>query len=228
MKKFKKLFFAAFLIPGVLSAALQWDTTAVMLQPTPDQSTIDAVFPFKNTGPDPVSILSLDASCSCLSPSSVTGVYDAGQSGVLKVRFNIGSKLGTVVEHVTVHTTDKANEKVNLRLTINIPVVFKIEPEFLIWDQGGPADTREAYFYDFTGKGLKPTTVYSTDANFTAVLVPELDQKRYAIRVTPGSTDAEIGTSIYMDVDMGGGKIRKVKILGIVKAPGHDRVRVSD
>lgn len=228
MKKLKRLLFAAFFIPGVLSAALQWDTTAVTLQPTPEQSTIDAVFHFKNTGPDPVSILSLDTSCSCLTPSSVTGVYDAGQSGVLKVRFSVGAKLGMVVEHVIVHTTDKANEKVGLRLTVNIPVVFRIEPEYLMWDVGGPADTREAYFYDFTGKGLKPTVVYSLSTDFTAVLVPEPDQNRYAIRVTPVSADSEIATSIYLDVDLGGGKIRKIKFVAAVKSPSNPKIRVSE
>jgi hypothetical protein len=228
MKIFPALCLAAFLLPGVLNAALQWDTTAVTLQPTPDQSSVEAVFPFKNTGPDPVSILSLDASCSCLTPNSVTGAYESGQSGVLKVRFNIGSKLGTIVEHVIVHTTDKANEKVNLRLTINIPVIFRIEPEFLMWETGAPADTREAYFYDFTGKGIKPTVVYSVDANFTAVIVPDPDQHRYIIRVTPASTETEIGAQVYLDIDMGGGKIRKTKFVVAVKTPGHQNLRISD
>src|SRR5579885_3535602 len=132
-------------IPTVLQAALQWDTRAVVLQLKADQSTVDVAFPFKNTGKNPVSILKVEPSCPCMSANKVTGIYQAGESGVLKVRYHVGAKLGTVVEGITVHTSDPTEDTVNLRLTVSIPVAFGIQPGFVFWGVGEAAEPRDVY-----------------------------------------------------------------------------------
>jgi hypothetical protein len=210
-----------------LFAGIQWQTKAVILNLTPDQSFVDVSYPFKNESTDPVSILKVDTSCGCMTPSKVTGDYKAGDSGVLKVRYRVGSKLGTIVEAVTVHTSDKSDETVNLRMTINIPISFRIEPEFVFWDIGEAAESRDAYFLDLSGSGMKPVAVYSPDTNFTATIVPQPEQHRYALRVTPLSTDSEEGSNIFVDIDVGGGKIRKTRFVAAVRSPNVKKFRLN-
>ena len=201
-------------------AGLKWDTTMARLETKPGDAFIDAKFPFKNTGTEPVWIISLDTSCSCLTPNQVIGEYQPGQSGTVTVRYKVGRRMGTLVETVTVHTSDRAASTVALNLTIYVPITYQISPTMLTWNTGDPAEPHEAYFYDLRKKGMKPVLVYSPSTNFTATLVAQPGLNRYAIRVVPVSTEIEDATNIYVDVDLGGGKIQKNKILVAVRAAG--------
>jgi Protein of unknown function (DUF1573) len=191
-----------------------------------EQSVVDVAYPFKNDGKEPVSILKVEPSCGCMSPNNITGVYVPGEGGVLKIRYHVGDKLGTVVEGVAVHTSDPADETINLRLTVAISVSFHIEPGFLSWGVGEPAEAREVYLFDLSETGVKPVLVYSPDDNFTVTILPQPEQHRYALRVTPLSTESEGATNIYVDVDLGGGRIRKAKFIAAVRAPGTKKLRL--
>jgi hypothetical protein len=208
------------LLSNFARAGLQWNTTAVLLETKRGDEFADAAFPFKNTGTDSVWITSVDTSCSCLTPNQVIGVYKPGQSGTVTVRYKVGARSGTMTETVTVHTSDPAAQTVSLDLTVYVPITYRLEPTMLLWDTGAPAIPHDAYFYDLRGTGMKPVFVYSPNTNFTATVVPQPEMHRYAIHVVPVSTDNEDATRIYIDVDVGGGKIQKTKIIVAVRTPG--------
>jgi hypothetical protein len=204
-------------------AGLQWDTTAVSLETKPGDEFADAKFPFKNTGTEPVWITALDTSCSCLTTSQAIGEYKPGEGGVVTVRYRVSRRMGTLVESVTAHTSDRVAPTVALRLTIFVPLTYQILPGMITWNTGAPADPHDAYFYDLRGKGMKPVFVYSPSTDFTATLVAQPELHRYAIRVVPASTENENATNIYIDVDVGGGKIQKARILVAVRTAGSTK-----
>jgi hypothetical protein len=201
-------------------AGLQWNTTAVLLETKRGDESAEADFPFKNTGTDSVWITAVDTSCSCLTPKLVIGEYKPGQSGTVAVRYKVGSRSGTMTEAVTVHTSDHATPTVRLDLTVYVPITYRLEPTMLTWDTGAPVEPHDAYFYDLRGAGMKPVFVYSPSVAFTATVVPQPEMHRYAIRVVPTSTDTEEAARIFIDVDMGSGKIQKTKIIVAVRAAG--------
>jgi len=99
--------------------------------------------------------------------------------------------------------------------------------EYAIWPKGSPKKTRKIYFHNFTQTEIKPVVVYSPSPNFTTAIEYQTEQKRYVIKITPADTSEEEMTAIYLDVDVGGGKIRKTKIVAIIKDPASKQVPIS-
>jgi hypothetical protein len=213
----KKLIVLSLLLSSAvrLSAALEWQSNLVRLEAQPQQAAVEAVYTFKNTGDQPVLIVSAKGSRGCLVDQHALGAYQPGASGTLKVHFQIGSRVGAIVENISVVTSD-AKEPVVLRLVVNVPVLFRLDREVVEWTVGSATTPQEISFVDLSGTGVKPTLVYSTDENIQATLTRDNAPDRWVVKLTPQST-ARAGVSpVYLDVDVGGGRVRKMRILALI------------
>ncbi|OAM91698.1 DUF1573 domain-containing protein [Termitidicoccus mucosus] len=216
----------ALIAANAAHAGLEWKHKELSIEVSSRQSEVEVSFPFKVTGTVPVGIISMDTSCSCMTPSHIVGEHKPGAEGVLKVRYAVGNNKGTSMEKITVHSTDPDAPKTELRLIVYATLTYRIEPKYAFWTPGAPAEAKDLYFLDVATKGLKPLTVYSTSTNFSASIIPQDTAHRYVIRIQPVSTEKPEGAHIYVDVDMGGGQVEKTKILVAVKDPNEKTVKV--
>jgi hypothetical protein len=209
-----------------LPAALEWDRKTVSVEIQAGQREVEVEFPFKNTGAEPVRITAARASRPSLSLSQITGEYQPGEAGLLKATHAVGNRTGTIMGRITIQTSDPGAPSHDLRVTVYIPPAYRIEPDVVFWAPGAPATGRDVWFSDLSRKGMRPVMVYSTDANFAVSLIPRDDSDRQLIRIQPVSTGQPGGAYIYVDVDIGNGKIEKARILAAVKEPGK-KIRMN-
>ena len=225
MMKYCGLLALSTLIGLHLNAALEWDSRTVRVDLKPDDSFAAATYTFKNTGDAPVTILEATVSCSCVVINDIKGTYAKGQGGTIKARYSVGNTIGSAVEHIQLKTSDSGNPE-TLRLTVNIPVLYKLYPLFAFWAVGEETVAKEITFFDLSGTGIKPVQVYSTDENITATLLKGATPDRYTIRLQPKSTAQAVGSNVYVDIDLGKGAVRKVKILAAVHDPADAKGRI--
>ena len=100
--------------------ALDWQTTAATLKPTPGRDVVLATFHFVNHGKSVVHVLGVQTSCGCTDAVVNPNDVPAGAAGTVEVVFTLGNRTGHQVRDVFVQTDDvKAPQK--LTLTVDIP-----------------------------------------------------------------------------------------------------------
>jgi Protein of unknown function (DUF1573) len=140
------LLFLASALPAM--AGLHFDQPDQKLDLPPDANSVEARFTFKNDGSDAVTIASYNASCSCIK-TEVEGnkmTYAPGESGAVKVSYNMENFTGTVDKALAIFLKGDSSEKPSHVLTahITIPVLVQIEPKTIIWEMGKEATVKTA------------------------------------------------------------------------------------
>jgi hypothetical protein len=97
-----------------------------------DDQPVEAEFKFTNTGGGALVITNVQTSCGCTTPDwdRQRKQYNAGESGVIKARFDPAHKSGLQTKTVTVTTNDRANPTIVLNLKTNITPMVQLEPTF--------------------------------------------------------------------------------------------------
>lgn len=231
--KYKASFiFAILSMPISGQAALEFGSITQSIDFQPDQSACEVVYSFQNRGDKPVDLTKLIPSCGCMTPSDPVGTYAPGQTGEITVQFKAENRIGITIETIQVYTTDSP-EPITLRLIANVPVLFRFDPENVIWGLNDPLVAKEVTFFDLLGKGVKPVTIYTPSMDIEAVLTKNAYGDA-VVKITPKTTARSFGTHVYVDVDVGNGLIRKVSLLAIVQDPnvkdssGRPLIRITD
>lgn len=154
-------------------ASLQWAATDLQLKARPGQESMTVTFPYRNTGDQPVRILSVDPSCSCVAAGPEKAVCAPGESGAIRVELRLAGFIGRVRRSLAVTTDDPAGQFAELTLSVDIPEVVNITPRFLYWRIG---DQLEAKSADIVVADPKTTTVGEI----------ECDNPRFRAELTPG------------------------------------------
>ncbi len=117
-----------------LWAGLVFKTTRVELKPPAEGvASLDAEFPFANTGAETVRILETHAACGCTVPEIAEKTYAPGAAGVVKVRFDIGGRQGQQVKQVTIRTD--AGDHL-LTLVADLPQRLLVTPRLHVFRAG--------------------------------------------------------------------------------------------
>lgn len=154
-------------------ASLQWETTDLQLKARPGQESMTVVFPFRNTGDQPVRILSVDPSCSCVAAGPEKAVCAPGESGAIRVELNLAGYVGRVRRSLAVATDDSAGKFAELTLTVDIPELVSITPRFLFWRIGDQPEAKSA-------------EIVVTEPRTTTIGEIECDNPHFLARLTPG------------------------------------------
>ena len=131
---------------GLLAAAppvragLTWERREVNLglqDVSREPGTLEARFPFTNSGRAAVEIRSLQPSCSCTVAELPKRRFEPGESGEILLRFEVGERTGVEDKLLTVETSDDdpAGGPVVLRLRAEIPEAARLRPAFVFWSQ---------------------------------------------------------------------------------------------
>ena len=83
---------------GPSLAGLAWDDQSIGLSAASDARDATAVFPFKNTGESPITILSTKTSCGCTTATLSQTTFQPGESGQIDVVFAFGERIGQAVQ----------------------------------------------------------------------------------------------------------------------------------
>ena len=117
-------------LPALVSAALEFEQTRIDFKPADDARSVDVEFRFKNTGKDPVKVAEVVTSCGCTVPKLDKKDYAPGETGILKVHFEIGGRQGLQSKGITVRT-DAGDQA--LQLVVDLPQRLVIEPRLLVF-----------------------------------------------------------------------------------------------
>ena len=128
-------------ITGSTWAELAWVTSEVQLEALAGTTEpLHAKYPFTNTGDVPLTITAVKPSCGCTTAELEKTVYEPGESGVIRVAFEVGDRVGEQVKEVVIRTDDLASPVTTLTLRVDIAERIELSPQLLLW---APGEARE-------------------------------------------------------------------------------------
>lgn len=155
MKTLRPLFWLPLLLPALLAEAhLEWKTTEAHLPVRPAQCKATAEFRFQNTGTNAIDFLSLRPSCGCLSIYPEKKRYQGGESGTLRVQFDLSGRTGHQEKSVRVVTSDAPGKIQTLKITADIPESYRLSATRLRWEKSR-RDARYATLVNVSGTPLR-------------------------------------------------------------------------
>ena len=171
--------------------ALTWEHTTLTLPADPKRPTVEAVFPFRNTGDSLAVIKQVMACCDCVKPVLAKEHYAPGEAGELKLVFSLGARTGQQEKSITVFMLNETGEPHVLKLKVNIPdAPVRFSAQSLLWKPGEPADEKSLEIILVEPARDSIESVTSSEPAFAVRLVPEttLGQARLLVRPTATST----------------------------------------
>jgi hypothetical protein len=186
----------ALVLPLSLPAALQWDKLSYTVKATAADTKAEAVYSFKNTGKNTVTIDEIKSSCGCTTAEMKKREYTPGESGSVKAVFTFGERVGKQHKTIAITMTDGGETtQAMLELFVDIPEGVTIDPRIHFWMIGDKLVARQMNIKlgdSFPGKPTK-AHLFSEHSNFV-ITQPTLQKDgTYQMTVTPKST-AEMDT----------------------------------
>lgn len=169
------------------ASTLVWTQREVKLTAEPGQERIEAVFPFRNEGKKPVTIIGVESSCGCTTAQLAKTTYAPGESGEIHAKFEFGGRTGIQQKALTV-ATDEATDATQLFLEVTIPVIFSIEQRVVIWTLGAEPAVRTVAVR--TAPGVKVDNLTYDEAAVEASFAPQPDGSGYVLSLRLKSTAA--------------------------------------
>jgi hypothetical protein len=215
-----------FLFAGVLAsvgAGLEFSEPTKKLDAAPDQREIIADFDFSNTGQVPSTIKRYEAACSCTAVKVKGGKlhYEPGESGVIRVRLDLGNLVGRTEKAVQLWLDDDppTRPSVVLRLDVTIPELVRIEPKTVRWeldDKPEPKVIRLTIDHDAP---IRITGVSCGNQVFTTDLKTISEGKEYEVRITPASTAEQSLAVVQITTDSKVARYATQRVFAMVRRP---------
>lgn len=182
-------------LASMLSAAgLTFPEPVKELKAAADATEIIADFPFSNKTDKVVEIKRYDAGCSCVAVGVESGklVYQPGESGVIRAKFDMSNYSGDVEKPVSIWLDNDSEKAPSLRLVVkvHIPEVLKIDSKTVKWDIGGLATPQTIHLTVEGEDPIKVVSVSSSNPNFQHELKVVAEGKSYDLVVKPLDTSA--------------------------------------
>lgn len=124
-------------IAVIAHAQLSWTERTITLKPEAGIEEVIAVFPFTNTGDQPITITEVKTDCGCTTATLAKTVYAPGETGEIRTVFVIGNRIGHEVKAIHVTTSDAPNQPVELKLEVTIPPLLTLSPRMVWWARNG-------------------------------------------------------------------------------------------
>jgi hypothetical protein len=184
-------------------AALEWKTTDLQLKTEVGQEQAVAVFPFRNRGNQPVHIISVDPSCSCMAAEPGKEVYAPGETGEIRVEIALAGYVGRLRRSIAVETDDATSRFAELTLTVDIPEPVVINPRFLFWQIGDQPEEKSLEIVVTDPKRTVFGEIECSSPLFHARLLPQ-PAGGYRLAVEPADLRQPAEAIIRLPVTIGG------------------------
>lgn len=172
-------------------AGLSWDKKLNEFTSQMGEDVVRTSYRFTNTGDAPISILAIHPSCGCVSTALQKFDYAPGESGEIKVVFDLGMDEFATLQKRTIQvtTSDAPKKPTTLRLVVHVPETVRANPEDVIWHRD-QSQTKEVVIK--SGPHIEPYKLVQTtfNDNFRVELEPEVEGQKYRLKITPLKTDA--------------------------------------
>lgn len=210
---------ASMLFASVALAAspLQWTTRAVELTAKPGAETAEAVFPFKNTGEQPVRITEVSATCGCTSATSTKDVVAPGESAEIRAVFTIGERAGQQEKQIHVSTDAPGSEREELVLRLDIPLVAQVSPRLLLWRSGEATEPKQAHVRVFASEAFERVELVPPADTVKAQLETVTEKQDYRLVIHPAATDKEQTLPVVVKLHLVGGVVRTYTVFAAVR-----------
>jgi hypothetical protein len=137
-----KFLFLSAILSVISSGSLTWDNPQVNAIAGLGDKEAVALFTFKNTGLNPVTVHDIDTTCECTVAELPKRVYAPGEGGAVRVVFTIGDRTGPQDRVISVTTDDPNNRTARLHLRLDIPAPLTWSARMVQWSIGGAADVK--------------------------------------------------------------------------------------
>ena len=192
-----------FVFPLITFAELAWEKQEIEVNSTTLLEKVSAEFHFTNVGVEAVTISNIQTSCGCTTADLNKKYYKPGESGMIKVKFEIGSRTGFQQKYILVRTDSPNEAYTQLTLKVHLPEVLKIEPDLLQWKLG---ETNELKRITLKTTGIVPLKVIGVESNHKGIEA-ELKVKEsgrfYEVTVKPLKLDEPIRASLKIQTLFG-------------------------
>lgn len=182
---------------------LTWEKREVEVKLTPFEKEVIAKFPFKNTGPKPVKILSARSNCGCTTAMMKKTEYAPGETGEVVAKFTVGARMGLQRKPITVQTDDEKERTVALYLVADIPAVLTMPKSFLLWKEGEASDTRSLTVNTGSAFPVKELLVQPDSKNLQ-VEVHRVSATEFRIDVTPNAVATRLVSTLQLEAILEG------------------------
>lgn len=204
-------------------AELKFDERLKTVDVGLDSSKVTVDFSFRNEGDSRVSILRYDAGCTCASAQVKNNKldYGPGETGVIRVDFDMSQFTGTVEKPVAIWLKGDPAEKPSIRLTtrINIPVLVEVEPKTLTWDVDSAPEPKTVTLTMNHSEPIHVKSVSGSNPNFTHELKTVGEGKKYEIVITPATT-TEVGIAVFhIETDCAISRHKSQRVFTVVRKP---------
>lgn len=174
-------------LSGNARADLRWERLRAEIATRPNEKSVDAAFPFVNSGQTTITIEAIKSSCGCTTAALDKRVYAPGEKGELRAHFDIGQRRGLQTKTISVKVADNPTPTV-LTLAVSLAEPMKLQPALVIWEKGAATDAKTLTLSALPGQPIQSVKVTSTDPRMRATVEAIKEGENYAIRITPEST----------------------------------------
>jgi hypothetical protein len=193
------------------------------LAPGPDESKVKVDFPFTNNTDKTVVVKETLGDCSCTSIEISGGktAYEPGESGVIRLNFDIGAAVGKVEKGASIWVDGDPKDAPSQRLTmkVDIPILVEMEPKTLKWQVGQEMESKTIKFKMLGDKAIHIKSVTSSTEHFTQELKTIEDGRSYELLVTPKNINNKALAVFRVETDCEVPKHRTQQVFAVVSAP---------
>jgi len=176
---------AVLLVGATAQGELKWEQREIELRPGLNDDTAVALFKYQNTGPNPVTVTGVKASCGCTVPSLKSNVIAPGEKGELTATFKIGNRTGVQQKTVTVQTDDSANPMTVLMLRAFIPTLLEVQPALVHWNANEPLKPKVITVKAGKDSPVNDLSITSSSPDFVTKIDADRGAREWKISVTP-------------------------------------------
>jgi hypothetical protein len=195
------------LLAGLLQAGgLTFEKTTIDQHVKADAETTEAEFPFENKTDKPLTIARVEKSCAaCMAAEVKDGklVYQPGEKGAIRVKFQVGTFAGVVNKMILVWLANDPAEKPSGMLTLNIhvPVLVELSPKTVTWYLDEKIEPRKITITMRHSKPIRMLKATCTNEAFALELKTVKDGAEYELWITPPAAGGPGIGIIRMETD---------------------------
>jgi hypothetical protein len=176
---------------------LKWDNTVKTIDtaPVPRKTSYDLEYHFTNTGDSSVRIISAKTSCGCMIVQIGNDEYAPGESGVLRVKYNVSNPRNAKSRKIVVET-DFGYVFLEARVSSNQRAF--VDPDMMSWTIKQGRQTQVATLETQINGSI--SAISSSDTEFEVDAKEVTPGRKYQIFVTPKSATKPMRALINVEV----------------------------
>ena len=172
----------------------------VVLTPKPGEQSATAKYTFTNTSSTSLTITGVQPSCGCTTIALDKRSYDPGEKGEIVALIDLSGLGGT--QHKTIEVSHDHGPVIVLNMTLVLCDLPQINPTFLTWKVGDPANEQMAIMTMPAGVDESAVEVSASSPEVTTQLVKR-DDGTWVLKVTPNSTAAATNAMLKVTTNFG-------------------------